>query len=45
MLENLYNINRQMEKKNFELELYLRATITKNFKPYYKVGEKLFYIS
>ena len=23
MLENLYNINRQMEKKNFELELYL----------------------
>ena len=45
MLENLYVMNNQIKKKNFNLKLYLRATIVKNFKPYFKVGNHLYYIS
>ena len=45
MLDNLYIINNQIKKKNFDLKTYLRATITKNYKPYFKVDKRLLHIS
>ncbi len=45
MLENLYIMNNQIKKKNFKLNTYLRATITKKFKPYFKIGNHSYYIS
>ena len=41
-LDNFYIINKNITKKN--LQNKLRATITKNFKPYIIIHNKKFYI-